>query len=157
MFHYLDDIVSSLWSELFARCIRYTEHIACILDRHDLGSEANPQIWNPILSRISSGLDHPLRSTSSESSWYTDTIEIIEDCSSSFLYFFCVDEPDPNSFSQRESCTFESLIEGVVGVFEIDIFADHTNTEHIERSIDIVHEFYPFLHIWFYYRHIEFL
>lgn len=77
MFHDVDDVVSSLWGEFFTRYTRYTEDIAGILDRHYLRAKANAQIWNFIFSRISRRLDHPLGSTSSESSWNTDPVEIL--------------------------------------------------------------------------------
>jgi hypothetical protein len=140
----MDDIVGSLWGELFTRCTRYTQDITSIFDRHDLRAETDSEIWDFVHSRISRCLDHPLGSTSAESSWNTDPIEVLENSSTRFLYILCIDELEFYFFRVSKSGTLESLIDRVVCILEIGIFANHPNREDICRVLDTRYELFPF-------------
>lgn len=146
--HDVDDIMFPFGSELFTRCIDDTEDISSELDRHDLRSETDSEVGNIFHAGILGRHDHPLRSTRSESSWYTDPIESIQHPDTIFLDIFCFDELEFYFFLVSISSRTKSLIERVVGIFESDIFPDHRDTEDIIRRFDIREELFPFRHIW---------
>lgn len=131
MMHDMDDIMISLWSEFFTRCIEYSESISSKFDRHNLRSETDSEKWNLMGSCILSCLYHTKSSTSSESPRYTDSIESPQETRSYFFDIFRIDEFEFYFFPICESCTLESFIERIIGIFEICIFPNHTNGEDI--------------------------
>ena len=137
MMHNMDDIMISLWSEFFTRCIQDSESISSKFDCHNLRSETDSEKWDLVCSCIFCCLYHSKSSTSSESTRYTDSIESLQEAGSFFFDIFRIDEFEFYFFPMCESCTLESLIERIVGIFEIRIFPNHTNCDDIFRVFDI--------------------
>ena len=97
--------------KFFTGGISISEYIACKFDRHDLRAETDSEVWYLLFSCVASRGDHPLCSTSSESSSDTDSVESIEEFCSLYLYLFCFDEFQLDLLLMGVSCTLESLIQ----------------------------------------------
>lgn len=111
VFHDVDDVIFSIRSKFFARCILYSKHIPSKLNCHNLGSETDSEIWDFIISCIFCRKNHPFSSTSSKSSWNTDTIESSKKFYSFFFDIFSFNKFEFYFLLVSISSTFESLIE----------------------------------------------
>ena len=147
MIHDMDDIRDTSWGELLTRGVHNTENISSKFDRHNLGTKTYPKIWDIPLSCILCCHDHAFCTTSPESSWNTDSIEYFEDLHATFFDIFCLDKCEFDILFSGISCALESLVQRIIGIFESDIFPDHSNTQYLCRCFDIFEEFLPFRHI----------
>lgn len=131
MFHNMDDIMFSFWGKLFRRSIFYAEDISSKLDRHNLRTQTNAQIWNHIFTSILCSDDHPFNSPISKSSRDTDTIEPRENSYTTFFNLFCFDKNNFYLFLMTKSSCLQSSIQRIISIFESNIFSYHTNSDNL--------------------------
>ena len=107
----MDDIILPIWIEFFTIRITDAEDISREFDRHDLGTETDPEIGDFIHTGVLCRHDHPFGPAIPESTRDTDPIEVFEEFRSFFFDVFRLDESEFYAFLMGKSCSLESFIE----------------------------------------------
>lgn len=144
IFHEMDHLMFGCVVEFFGIGTAESAFIASELDRHDLRSETESEVGDFVRTGILRGEDFPLGSTSPESTWDEDCIDIFEHCFGSFFFDFLGIYPVNHGFHiMRIGCGFDRLTHGEIGILEIIVFPNHGDMNLTRCVLEMVEECIP--------------
>src|SRR5262249_53898672 len=108
-----------------------------------LHAEAKPKIWNLMLSRKTCGLDFPLDATNAKTTGNQDTGHFVQLTPNSFLQGFRVNKFKVDSAIFARSSMRERLVNTLVGIPNLKVFADHGNCDSFRWANDALNKVFP--------------
>ena len=123
-------------------------------DGGDLHSEAEAEIGNFVFTRVLHGLDFAFDAALAKTAGDQDAAQSLEDFCRAFLFnLFGIQAHDFHAAIVADAAVADGFIDGLVGVLQADVFADHADADAVLRRDDFADDFLPVRHVGG--RHIE--
>ena len=135
----IDDAIGRGGIELGGVGVLQSAHVAREFDHHGLHAEADSEIRNFVLARITDGGDHALHSALSESAGDQDAVELLElGCAVGPAQIVRFDPVNVHLEAVRQAAVQQRFLQALVGIFVLDVLADQADVDLVFR---ILHAF----------------
>jgi len=124
------------------------------LDGGDLHAQAKAEIGDFVLAGVLRGLDFALDAAFAETAGHENAAQTLQDFGRAFLFnLLGIQTHDFHAAIIADAAVTDGFIDGLVGVLQADVFANHADADAVPRRDDFADDFLPVRHVGG--RHIE--